>query len=225
MTGRKRIRLVIIICSIGLAGMFLEIFYTIIEDGSEVTNSPIGEYQNLFTSEAQGKMQIQSSVFSRNRGPSSTYVYDDKFDLFIYKVRLSNNSGDLNLNQILKMRKEITSISMNAVYSELPSYNFEMRLKGEKVLPASIIYFSQSGDALQNIAENDSLFCYYSRFKTFSVKFDDEPYDVIAEANRSAPLSILFLKRNKFVYIMLLTVAKGKEEMKPDLLYNMIKVQ
>jgi uncharacterized membrane protein YkgB len=91
----------------------------------------------------------------------------------------------------------------------------------------SKVNFKFSGDLIKPIVKNDSLLCYYYKFKTFSLSYNnqDDTYDIIAKANDSAlPANIEFIRKGKILYILILTTANGTEQMPPELLYNITNV-
>jgi len=218
---RKKVQLIIIFFSVFVLVQFGRIFYTIIDENAEIIDAPIAEYHNLFTPEAQHKLQIIVSGKSKNRGITSSYVYDKKFNVFVFKVHLSTTNN--NLQRLVSYQNESTYKSMNALYEELPSFNFNMSLKAGEIPIVSHVYFKHFGDSTKTVLGNENLLCYYFKFRTFSINYNDEPYDIIAKADKNIPASILFYKKNNVLYVLLLTVATGKEEFQPDLLYNMIK--
>jgi hypothetical protein len=205
-------------------GLFLGIFgvliYTAINDNEKTSSVPLAEYNNLFTQEAQTKLKLLVTTTSRNRETTSSYIYDKIFNVFVFKVKLSSNSG---LRKIVSYQNKTSYIFMNAVYSGLPSFNFDMDIKSGKSVLVSSVHLKSSGDFLKSVVKNDSLVCYYYKFNTFSINYNDEPYDIIAKAKQpNIPASIIFKTKGKFLYIILMTIAEGTEEMQADQLYSII---
>jgi hypothetical protein len=212
----------LIMASFGLFALyeFSTMIYTMLDDQETSSKIPLKEYNNLFSKETQDKLQILATVKSRNREPISTYIYDTRFNLCVLKVILFKNS---DLKNVIKYQNRTSYKTLNATYSGLPSSNFDMSIKAGKSVIVSLLYFKFSGDSIKSIVKNDSLYCYYLKFKTFSINYNNEPYDVIGNADESnIPASIAFKKRGDFLYIIIITVAKGKEELQPGLLYSLI---
>jgi len=213
------------IIGIVAAGLFMvyevsRLIYTMIDDDETSSKVPLTEYENLFNKDAQGKLNILATVKSKNRQAVSTYVYDKKYNLCVFKVILSKN---LELTRIIDYKNESSSKSLNAAYEGLPCFNFDMSIKAGKSVPVSSIHFKSNGDSIKYIARNDSLVCFYYKFKSFSINYNDEPYDIIATADQSnIPADILFKKRGKVLYIIIMTIAEGKEEMQANKLYTII---
>jgi len=219
-TTSKRLIIVTALFSIFLFAVFSKIIYTIIDDSETSSKVLLMEHYNLFTKDAQKKLKLLSTTTSRNRETTSNYVYDSVFNVFVTKIILANKNG---LKNIISYQNESSHITMNAVYSGLSNYNMEMKLKSGTSVAASFVHFKFSGDSIKSVVSNDSLFCYYYKFNTFSISYNDEPYDIIAKARLSnLPASIIFKKKGKFIYVIIMTVMVGKEEMQPDQLYNII---
>lgn len=216
---QRRVRLIIIFFGLCLVVVFGKIFYTIIDENIMVSESVHPEYEELFNPKVIEKLKLIITTSSKYRGITSSYVYDQKYNIFVFKVQLSNN----NLQKLVSYQNESTYKSMNAFYEELPSFNFNMSLKAGEIPIVSHVYFKHFGDSIKTVIRNENLLCYYFKFRTFSINYNDEPYDIIAKADKNIPASILFYKKNNVLYVILLTVAMGKEEFQPDLLYNMIK--
>jgi hypothetical protein len=219
-TTYKRLIVVIALISIFLLAIFSKIVYTMINDHETSSKVPLIEHYNLFTKEAQNKLELLATTTSRNRETTSNYVYDKTFNVFVLKVILANNNG---LKDIISYQNESSHVTMNAVYSDLSNYNMKMKIKSGKSVTASTVHFKFNGNSIKSIASNDSLYCYYYKFSTFSIGYNNEPYDIIAKADQSnIPASLIFKKKDKFLYVIIMSVAKGKEEMQPDQLYNII---
>ncbi|MDB5122337.1 MAG: hypothetical protein JWP94_466 [Mucilaginibacter sp.] len=207
-----------------LLGMFVAIFgiliYTAITENVTTSEIPVPEYTRLFNVEALTNMKLVVTTKSKSREVTSTYTYKGKFNVYVFKIRLKN---DNSLNRIINYKNESSYISMNAVYTELPSFNFDMEERSVGPGPVSKLYFKYSGDQIQSIAKNDSLQCYYFKFFTFSINYDDSPYDIVAQTQRGyIPASVIFKKKDKFIYGIIMTKAEAGEAMAPDLLYKMI---
>jgi hypothetical protein len=197
------------------------IIYTLISDQQTYSKVPLAEYNNLFSQDVQSKLQILATTTSKNRLPVSTYVFNEKFNISVLKVTLSSAS---TLEKIIEYRNKYSNKWLNAVYGNLPSFNFNMSIKAGKTVPVSQLYFQFSGDTIKSIVKSDSVFCYYYKFRSFSIHYNDEPYDIIANADVSnIPASLIFKRRGQFLYIILMTVANGDEQMPPDALYSIIR--
>jgi len=202
------------------AAIFSVLIYTSIDDNETSSKTPLAEYNNLFTTGAQDSLQIIATEKSANRLPISTYTYDKKYNVCVLKVILSNKLG---LNKVINYQNENTKIHFGGIYQAAPSSNFEMQIRTAAGGLVTKVHFKYSGSLIKALLTKDSLYCYYVKFNTFAINYDDEPYDVIAKADQqNVPASIIFKEKEKFLYIVIMTVAEGNEEMPQDLLYNMV---
>lgn len=219
-TIRRGIIIAVAAFSIFMLYEFATFIYAWINDHETSSKIPLAEYNNLFNQDAQGKLQILATVISRNRKPVSTYVYDKRYNICVFKVILLKDS---DLKSIINYQNETSNKSLNAVYSNLPSFNFGMSIRIGKSVTVTTVHFRFNGDSIKLVAKNDSLNCYYYKFSSFSINYNDEPYDIVAKADRpSIPASLIFKKKGKVLYVILMSVAEGREVMRPDLLYNII---
>ena len=166
----KRLRSALIV----IAGIVLFIFgsmiYTLIEDDGATSHAPLPEYHNLFSRETQSKLNLLITTKGNNRGISSSYVYDSRFNIFVYKVVLKNK---LSLKEIIKYKNEGSSSNIFVINGGLPSFNFDMKINAGKINPVSTVKFKFDGDSIKSIVDNDTLRCYYYKFETFSINFND----------------------------------------------------
>jgi len=99
-----------------------------------------------------------------------------------------------------------------------------MSIKVGKSVNVSIVHFNYSGDSFKQIQKSNSLYCYYYNFSSFSISYNNEPYDIIANAdNTSVPGSLAFIKKGNALYVIIMTVAVENKNMLPDQLFNIIK--
>ena len=198
---------------------FARMGYALLDDWPTVSHSSLPEYKSLFSKQAQSKLEIIATTTSKKSLPTSSYVYDNQFNIFVYKEYLSDNSGLTNIMTY----QNASDISSNAIYCELPSTDFTMRKKIGKSEAVSSVHFSFSGDSIKSIVKNDSLYCYYFKFKTFTINYNLEPYDIIAKADKSnIPGSVAFIKKGKTLYIIVMSVTEHGQQMQQNLLYSMI---
>jgi hypothetical protein len=215
-------RIIIGIIAVGLFMIYeaATLIYTIVDDQETSSKVALTEYGNLFGKDAQTKLQILVTTKSRNRHPVSLYKYDKRFNVIVSKVSLLKYS---DIGQMVNYENGTSYKSLNAAYEAIPSFNFDMSIKAGKSVSVSAIHFKVNGDSIRTIARNDSLVCFYYRFNTFSINYNDEPYDVIAKADRSTiPSSVIFKRKGKFLYVIIMTIGEGNEEMRPDLLYSIV---
>lgn len=214
-------RIVILAGMISFGGILFGV-YTVIDNQITRSGIPLPEYNNLFTKDAQGKLHILVTTKSRNREPISTYTYENRFNICVSKILLPKN---LPLKKLISFQNESSYELMNVVYADLPAFNFHMKVKAGKSILASTVHFKYSGDTIIPVKKNDSLFCYYFKFKTFSINYNNESYDIVAYSDKSTiPAGLAFIKKNRFLYVIIITEAKGAKETKSDLIYNITHI-
>ncbi len=220
--NRRGIRILIVavaLCFVYPIYMFMRLAYTMFDAHEVSTMVSLPEYDSLFSKSAHDKLKLLVTTLSRHREPTSGYIFDSTFDIFICKIPLATNQ---NLRSIFTYENG-TSKDVG-IYSKLPSYQFEMKLNERRVLGISTLQFKYNGDLIKNIANTDNFLCYYLIFKTFSISYDGGSYDIFAKADHTdIPASMVFTEKNHFVYIMIMTVNNGKQEMPTNLLYGITK--
>jgi hypothetical protein len=218
--AKKSILLGLAGCGLFMLIMIGPLIYTLIYNHETSSKTPLTEYNNLFTNKAQGKLQILVTAKSRSRPPVSTYVYDNRFNICVFKVMLTNNS---TLRKTINYKNATSYSNLFVVNGGLPSTNFDMKINEGRVDKVSIVDFKFDGDSIKSIVNNDSTRCYYCKFETFSISYNNGSYDILAKADQSTiPASVLFIKKKDSLYIIIMSVAEGKEEMRPDLLISLI---
>jgi len=145
-TTHKRLIIVITLFSIFLLAIFSKIIYTMIDDHETSSKIPLMEHYNLFTKEAQNKLELLATTTSRNRETTSSYIYDKVFNVFVLKVILTKNNS---LKNIINYQNESSHVTMNAVYSGLSNYNMKMNIKSGASVTTSTVHFKFNGDSIK----------------------------------------------------------------------------
>ncbi|WP_158989842.1 hypothetical protein [Mucilaginibacter sp. L196] len=217
-------RSIIWVCLLVVFYAASRMIYTAIHDPQTTTKTQIRSYDNLFAKQIQGQLRFYSTIISEHRQPESLYIYNGKYHIIVYSVLLSHA---LKIGNIVNYTNESSRININAIYNDRFGLNYEMNIRVGNTDTISKVNFKFDGDLIKPIAQNDSLLCYYYKFKTFSLSYNnqDDTYDIIAKANDSAiPANIEFIRKGKILYILILTTANGTEQMPPELLYNITNV-
>jgi hypothetical protein len=216
----------LVLCGV-IFGLFIfiaggRLVYAVFHDQQTIYTASVPEYDDLFAKEQQNLLQIKTTIKSKTRPPVSSYVFDKKYNVSVFQLNLAENTS---LKSVITAKNEISDKQMNAVYSGLPGFNFNLDIKAGKQDSVKTLDFRFSGGQLVPVANNDSVFCYYYKFETFSLSYNNAPFDIIAKAdNNAVPASIAFIKKSKKLDIVLLSLVEGGgETIAPDALYNMIK--
>ena len=103
----------------------------------------------------------------------------------------------------------------------------EFLYKGTKPLKPKNIYLDLFGDSTRVLKKNDTIAYYYSKCVNFSVKFDPKmPYDIYGESrsenDSEMPLEILLLKKNKTLYMLILSAKDDGIKIKSGTLFGLL---
>ena len=90
------------------------------------------------------------------------------------------------------------------------------------------IILSLSGDLLQTVSKTDSLISYHLLCKNLSIKYDGSPVDLLLQSKSNIlkttrlPLDVLFLKRNKSVFLFIMAGNGEKVSISPEYLNKIV---
>jgi len=167
------------------------------------------DYGQLFNTTQKLKLYITTN--SPYRNPISEFYFDRNYYIEVYKIAIIN---DISLNKLVEEEFSDTEFRHgtyegNASYNETPffiGYKFGYPDAFEKV------YFSLTGINSHIIKKNDSTAYYSSNFSKFSIKYKENGgpdfYGEMKPWNEDGhlPLELLFLRKNKALYIIILSV-------------------
>jgi hypothetical protein len=225
MNNTNRIRVVSIsIIALAVVGYILvKLLLLPATEQMRTSKKTLADYNNLFTNEAQAKLQILATVETSTRNPVSNYAFDSRYHVKVFKIDLANSG---TLDQLLTEKKEHSDRISGFVNPMVHNSYFEMSYMTGKPGPASKINFRLEGDSIQTTGKNDSLVCYYLKIGTFGIGYNDDPGNDIwgSAANEGPiPISIGFIKKGKFIYFILLHVDQGSQVMPHQVLWDMFK--
>jgi|GEM_PF-2261756 len=195
-------------------------FYTLIDSQDNTSSHSLESYNNLFDDDAKAKLKILTTVESRHRQPESVYIYDNKFHVLVLRLSLSK---DVLLRDIIDYQQTDPEFDQRIAHLLLPSFNFKLHKKSGRTPTVSAVHLKIKGDGFAKTDDRGSLLSYYYNFNSFSINYNNEPDDIFAQAtadNVGACLS--FIKKDKFLYILLLTSANGDAKVQPNTLNSII---
>ena len=185
------------------------------------------EYWNLFQGSINKKMPVKSLIL-KYQNPISEFDLDNK-KYFIQVVKL-DTSIEQSLDNYLTLSNS-KKLSTNAITYYPMGHFFAVFYKTGKN-KVSHINFNLVGDSVRTILRNDTIACFYSNFKLFSMNYGDSDTTAIYSnsdradetqlSGSSLPIEIVFLKRNKSIYFMLMSVNDYRTKLEPRQLYNLI---
>jgi hypothetical protein len=178
------------------------------------------EYLSLIP---QDSFTVVGNYNSKIRNQISIFDYgiQRNYRLFIYKIPIKNN---FSLENIIGKKVKDNSINAWKAYTVIEKGILELNYKSGKPPKAKNILFSYNGNNLKLVAQNDSILSFSLNFKDFSISYNkNNVKDIYGETILNyPPLNVLFLKHNKGLYLLLMTINEKGEELPPDMLYNLV---
>jgi hypothetical protein len=225
------------IVGIGLAG--LAVTGVVVFNMVKLSNIS-NEYEKMdpqTTSQIAPKSYLQlfgdsdkpTSVSTSNtklRNPISELAYKD-YRLVVYKIDTLRNSNT-SLNNIIKESYTNTKDNFGS-YRGIVDYDDILGMYVQMAVPdkPERIYLNLFGNNTHTIIKNDSVAYYSSDFKNFYIKYrpdgGEEFYGKATEHdddNITTPLELMFLKRNRNLYFILMFANKGT--LKPGMLNGLL---
>ena len=170
----------------------------------------------------------QKNENSKSASPVSFLLFDDSFHLVVHKINLSKEQS---LNEVLLTAIKGSDQSTGVTFRVF-NFNGFSRLKwrGTPSLPVSRIYLDLDGDSLTNDIKNDSIYSYHLLCNTLAIKYTEGGLiDIFMEGEHSTlwnkeltPLDLLFIKKGKALYLLLMAPINRKSAIPPLLLYNLV---
>lgn len=167
------------------------------------------------------RVRSHQNVNSKIMDPVSFLYVDDTYHLVIFKI---NMETDRPLNEILSSDIENCQRSDGETYS-MVDFNGFSRFEWRPVptMRAKNIFLSLYGDSVSNEILNDSIGSYHLLCKNLSIRYEKNGLvQVFVTSGEITPSDLLFLKRGKIVYFMLMTSAKPDSAIPPNILYELL---
>lgn len=186
------------------------------------------EYWNLLPDSVSKKVTVFQTLILKDQNPISDFDVDNgKYFIQILKW---NAMTDQSLDNFLTFSNS-KELSTNDITYYPIGHFFAVFYKTRKN-SVSHINFNLVGDSVRTIFRNDTIACFYSKFSSFSINYGNSDTTAIyAHSNRAdetqlsgstLPIEIVFLKRNKSVYFMLMSVNDYGTRLEPEQLLNLI---
>jgi len=168
---------------------------------------------------------FDETVISKTRNPITQFDYDGKFLIEVYQI---NAPTDVSLREINQTDKN-DHITYNHTYNLL--YNFgiySVCYKSGSQDTVKSICLNLSGDRTFTIKKNDSIAYYYSRAKSFYIKFrEDGKQDFFigpeyGHEQVKISMEVLLLKHADKLYLILCIAKKENIYLEPGTLLTLI---
>lgn len=197
-------------------------------EDSMMNKSISKEYADLFRDEYKSKIDTGVTYFSKVRHPVTTLSLDKNYPLLIFKMDLTR---DVSLPDVItEVSKEYPSPNTGIVYNLIRERLFNLIYLSGKPSFSDSIYFYVQGDSIKTVVSNDSMVGYHLYCRNFSLAYKKDGIKDIAAYNegfevfRKFPVNLLFLKRDKALYFLLMSVKDKKLPFKENQLLEMIRI-
>lgn len=186
------------------------------------SKTSIPQYNELFNVVARDKFNIPTTIKNKDQEPVSSYIYDKRFDVLVYSVILSKK---LSLKNIVNLRNGVSEKNNNdRAYLNMSNDEYKMYKGIDSIGYVSTLNVRFNSDSNKYVFKDDRVICYYYKLKSFSINYNDKPYDIMINSDGSGiPLSTAFIKKGNVFYVIIMTPATGEREIQQDQLYNIIR--
>jgi hypothetical protein len=193
-------------------------------------NTAPKEYLDLFPDSIKKKMSVLQTLIIKFQNPISEFAFDDK-KYFIQIFRL-NVVNDQSLDKLITLSNHSNLMTNAVTYYRLgPVFDINYKTGRNK---ASHINLNLYGERVNTILRNDTIACFYSHFKIFSINYNRSDTTVIWSTTEghetpipsfTLPIDIIFIKKHKAVYFLVMSVNDRSTILEPNKLYNLISTK
>lgn len=168
-------------------------------------DTTINEYSSLLPPTIYSSSHPGFSYLMNHRAPFSTFDIKDDNCLIISKL---SNSANLALNDIRVDNRAHNDGSLDSFYNVINENYFELSHLCSEPGLIRAVYLSVDGDVVDRILVNDTTLKLRCKLKSFSIKYSvNGPIDMYARVKSiGLPMDIYYLKRNKTLYFLLMSV-------------------
>jgi hypothetical protein len=186
------------------------------------------EYWELFPGDVRKKIVVSTTIIPHLSSPISHFTYDNKkYYIEVFKI---DTVGNKSLGSIITL-SSIKDLKINGVpYFNMGGLLFDVNYKTGHH-KASHINLNLYGNSITTIVRSDTIVGFSSNFKIFSIKYNQSDTSSIwamAEGkypnipDSYLPINIMFIKKQKSVYFLVMSVDNSGILLKHDILYNLI---
>jgi len=188
-----------------------------------VSNAP-EEYLGLF--KESNKLVFDETVISKTRNPITQFDYDRKFRIEVYRIKVRPG---ISLKDVYESHKNdhITYYYTFNVLDDFDTYSVSYKSGAQDVVKS--IYLNLFGDGTFTIKKNDSIAYYYSKARSFHIKFQkDGAQDFFVGTKDdwhqpTVPMEVMLIRRGDQLYFILLVAEKKSYYLPPGTLLTLMK--
>jgi|GEM_PF-1665530 len=167
-----------------------------------------------------GNIVFVETKASKYRNPISYFFIADRYYLQVYKMDTSFN---YSLNTAIKQVYSNAHTWTYTPYALDSRTDMEFLYKATKPRKPKSIFFDLYGDSTIVLKKNDTIAYYYSKCRNFSIKFNlQDQNDIYGECQSKSfsevSLELMFLKRHKELFLLILSERNVKTDFKHGLL-------
>lgn len=195
-------------------------------ESDAITTSKVipNDYMQLFGN--IGDLSLDQTIISKRRNPIVQFNYGKNFRINVYRT---NQLSDSKIGEITTETYLNNHISYGLNYNLVDGLNqYEILCKSGFQDKVSKIYINLFGDDTRIISKNDTLAYYYSKVENFYIKYQpNSPQDFFGSIKEKSvgikiPMEIMFIKRNKNTYLILLSADDTGTALKPGTLLGLL---
>lgn len=165
-------------------------------------------YSNLFQQKVKDKIHLTTSLEHIGRDTVCNFLYDQQYCIALYRL---SRSYDFSLQNSLR-----ESFSENGVEVGTAFYVNQINFVGiqHRVLVTdndkpSNMFISFGGSGFSKGEKNDTIADYLFECRNLSIKYEVNGHqEVFVDANGDKPLEIMFLKKEKKLFLAFITTKK-----------------
>jgi hypothetical protein len=187
------------------------------------------EDSSLISKRYLDSFKVNEVLRNKIRGQISLITLKQKYSMVIFQIPVLSNSS---LQRMFKEEVRSVDRSSGVTYSTVSNGAFSFQTNSQALKPVSEIILTLYGDSIRKNQQTDSLVHYNFLCKKAAIRYGyDNPIDVFIQGGykgfdiQEVPMSVLFLKRGSTVYFFVLACNNLKEQMPPDLLYDVVSDQ
>jgi hypothetical protein len=177
----------------------------------KVVNNISAEYSSPFF---QNKMTNPTSyvLYNTDLSPVSDFYYDNDYWVVITKLK-TNKSDSLPLVKVVNGKSTLTE---GVVYAGFDEGYFHLDFLPDSNQIYSVMV-TINGDSIKNISKSNDLVAYTCKCKSVSISYNDFKNNNLSiehSLNKLVPSCIVFLRRDKSMYLVFLSEADPKTSAK-----------
>jgi hypothetical protein len=186
------------------------------------------KYWSLFKDDLRQKATVIQSLTLKDQNPISELSIDEgKYFVEVFQLDVKSEESLTSLIT-LSDKKEINSNGI-FYYPVGPLFGVFYKTAKSQIFHINL---NLKGNPIQTTVKNDSVIAVYSKFDRFLINYNNSDTTAIyANSNRSAetelqnnslPISLIFYKKNREVFLILMSVSNAQSTLDSQQLYDLI---